>query len=95
MARKTKQVYNVEKILRHRVSKRQQSGQSYFHIELFVKWEGYSEADNTWEPLYVMIQDVPTLVKTYLRKARQELVGKCLVRLSCFRIPGSYEKNAV
>lgn len=56
--------YTVEKILNKRII----NGKTQY----FVKWEGYSEADNTWEPL-VNLESVMYLVtefdKAYSKKS--------------------------
>jgi len=33
--------------------------------KLYVKWENFTEADNTWEPLINMFQDVPVWVNDF------------------------------
>ena len=39
-------------------------------LELLVKWRGFSEAENTWEPLHGLWEDVPTLVARYATGAQ-------------------------
>jgi len=55
----------VEKIIKHRVTKKIEGGSPYDFIEIFVKWEGWSEQDNTWEPLYNIYRDIASLIRKY------------------------------
>lgn len=48
--------YTVEKILNKRII----NGKPQY----YVKWEGYQESDNTWEPL-VNLESVKHLVREY------------------------------
>ena len=34
-------------------------------IELLIRWKGFSEAENSWEPASIIIADAPTLVARY------------------------------
>ncbi len=56
---KTKGVtkYIVEKIL----DKKKEKGKVYY----LVKWKGFSNKDNTWEPRTNLIIDVPDMIKEY------------------------------
>jgi len=45
-------------------------------IEILVSWKGFSENDNSWEPLKNLYEDVRTQIQSYatkLRKQRHEL----------------------
>ena len=37
-------------------------------VQLQVLWRGFEQADATWEPISQLLEDVPGLVKRYLRK---------------------------
>jgi hypothetical protein len=52
--------YVVEKIVAHRGSPKRKS-----HMTFKVRWEGYSEVDDTWEP-YSVVKDLAALDE-YLR----------------------------
>jgi len=43
-------VFTVEKILQKRTRMRKSRGKMRSVVEYLVKWEGYSDTDNTWEP---------------------------------------------
>jgi hypothetical protein len=55
----------VEKIVKHRVTKRTDAAAGYDYIEILVKWEGWSEQDNTWEPLHNIYRDIAALIRQY------------------------------
>ena len=59
----TEQQYIIEKIEDHRKTSQIIGG--YYKIDVFIRWEGYSDSDRTWEPLANMIFDVPELVNQY------------------------------
>jgi hypothetical protein len=40
--------------------------------EVEVFWRGFEEADVSWEPLEIMIADVPATVKQYIKEALQD-----------------------
>jgi len=42
-----------------------------------VKWEGYSLADNTWEPLTSIYKDISALCRRYFRDKGFTLKCKC------------------
>ena len=53
--------YEVEQITQHR-----------FHNnrwELLVSWLGFEEEETSWEPLMQLYQDIPTLIKQYLKES--------------------------
>src|SRR5216683_5474766 len=57
--------YEVEAIRSHRCHGRKQQ------LQYLVKWKGYPESDNTWEPVDHI--QAPQLVKEYERRQ-----GKCI-----------------
>lgn len=59
------QKYVIDKLLERRKIK----GKIMFK----VKWKGFSDADNTWEPRSVLIRDVPELVKEYESNKKKSL----------------------
>ena len=67
MVKKIK-VYVVEKIVKHRILKRLAGTCTYDHIEVQVKWEGYSQADNTWEPLTSIYKDIASHCRKYFKE---------------------------
>lgn len=44
--------------------------ETYTDFEALVSWKGLSTASDTWEPLPVMFEDVPTKVRNYLNRRR-------------------------
>jgi hypothetical protein len=65
----------VEKIVKHRVTKRTTKAAEYDFIELMVKWDGYLNSDNTWEPLHCIYKDVPALCRQYFKS--KNLILNC------------------
>ena len=55
----------VKRFVRHRVGK---DGE----FELQVRWLGFGEAHDTWEPISNLVEDVPDMVERYLRKNRRK-----------------------
>ena len=53
------ETYEIECLEDHKVGS---DGKTY----LLVKWVGFAEAENTWEPIETLREDVPNLVKKYL-----------------------------
>jgi hypothetical protein len=47
--------YKVNQILNHDMMEDE--------FKLFVSWQGFGKEDATWEPLTIMLEDVPELVK--------------------------------
>jgi hypothetical protein len=66
--KKQLETFVVEKIIKHRMHKRLAGTTFYEHIEILVKWEGYSLADNTWEPLTSIYKDIAALCRRYFRE---------------------------
>ena len=62
------EAYNVEAVRDDRKLAFMPDG--YHKIELRIKWEGYDEGQNTWEPLHVMWDDINATVRDYF--ARKE-----------------------
>ena len=49
--------------------------------EIQVRWHGFTQADNTWEPLLTLAEDCPRLVKTFLNSnkvTREQKVQICV-----------------
>ena len=39
---------------------------------MLVEWKGFTAADNSWEDLVTLLEDVPVLVANYARKLKSE-----------------------
>lgn len=63
------QEYVVEKILDHRVNP------DSLKSEFFVKWKGYTAADNTWEPVENVFHLI-VLIREYVERKREDLKKK-------------------
>ena len=64
----------VKRLVRHRVGK---NGS----MELKVRWLGFSEQFDTWEPVSNLVEDVPDMVEAYLRKNdRNDLCKRMIER---------------
>jgi|GEM_PF-2679083 len=59
-------LFEVEAVLDSRFNENSNS-----RYELLVRWKGFEEFDNSWEPFEILYEDVPQLVLKYLRKARK------------------------
>ncbi|XP_071479711.1 chromobox protein homolog 3-like [Diadema antillarum] len=60
------EVYQVEKVVGKRVNKGV--------VEYLLKWKGYSDEENTWEPEEHL--ECPELIEAYNKKAAQEKAAK-------------------
>ena len=58
----------VKRFVRHRLG-------SEGNMQLLVRWLGFSEGFDTWEPVETLVEDVPDMVEAYLRK--NETVPVC------------------
>jgi hypothetical protein len=41
-------------------------------LELLVEWLGFTDEENSWEPLKTLFEDCPELVKSYLMKMKKK-----------------------
>jgi hypothetical protein len=41
-------------------------------LEFLVEWKGFTEEENSWEPLQNLFEDVPELTRNYLMKLKKE-----------------------
>ena len=69
-------VFVVERIVKHRITKRTSKAGSHDFIEMMVKWEGYKPSDNTWEPLPMIYKDVASLCRQYFKNKHLKLICK-------------------
>lgn len=60
--------YAVDFFCNHRVSKKKNTG----GFELKARWKGFTEGEDTWEPLTHQAEDNPALVKNYLMEISAE-----------------------
>ena len=51
VAKDKEYVFVVEKVVKHKISKKVADKKVHQNIEVMIKWEGYAETHNTWEPL--------------------------------------------
>ena len=61
------QTYAVEKILDYRLVRGRGKKKIVKRIQLFIKWEDYTDSDNTWEPLVSIYEDIGQLVRKFLK----------------------------
>ncbi len=40
------------------------------HFEVLVAWKGLTAAEDSWEPLSVMFEDVPSKVREFFKRRR-------------------------
>src|SRR6266545_7289786 len=66
--------YEVEQIRGHRRHGRSRG------LQYLIKWKGYPESDNTWEPAHQV--HAPDLVKTYLQKHPAERIKAGVLTLN-------------
>jgi hypothetical protein len=52
--------FEIEQIMKHKILPTNK-------IMLFIKWNGYDEAHNTWEPLSTFYNDASELVNEYFK----------------------------
>jgi hypothetical protein len=82
--------YTVDFFCSHRVSKKKTSG----GFELKTRWKGFTEGEDTWEPITNQAEDNPALVKKYLIKIsakEAEPIKSALKDLSVFFPKGVVE----
>jgi hypothetical protein len=60
--------YAVDFFCSHKVSKKKNSG----GFDLKARWKGFTEGEDTWEPITNQAEDNPALVKKYLMKISAE-----------------------
>jgi hypothetical protein len=60
--------FAVDFFVDHKVSKKKNSGGH----ELKARWKGFTEGEDTWEPLTNQVEDYPELLKEYLMKIGPE-----------------------
>jgi hypothetical protein len=41
-------------------------------LELLVEWKGFTEEENSWEPLKNLFEDVPELIRNYQKRLKKE-----------------------
>jgi hypothetical protein len=41
-------------------------------LELLVEWKGFTEQENSWEPLKNLFEDVPELIRNYQKRLKKE-----------------------
>ena len=68
-------------------------------LELLVKWRGFSEVENTWEPVQKLWEDVPTLVAKYAKgisnKELRELMQQYISEQPTTKKPRKRQQRAV
>jgi len=67
VAKNKEDVFVVEKVVKHKISKKVVDKKVHHNIEVMIKWEGYAETHNTWEPLQLIFKDIPKLCIRYFK----------------------------
>ena len=57
--------YLVERIVDHKTTRKRDKDGCFDFIELQIKWAGYADTDNTWEPLQNMYMDIKAVTRHY------------------------------
>src|SRR5690349_4200705 len=58
--------FEAERILKIRLDQETQQLQGY------VKWLGFSETENSWEPLITLKEDAPTLIANFIQENKDD-----------------------
>lgn len=83
--KESEEQYEVERLVKHRISKKRCGKAEYDYIEIQVKWEGYAPSYNTWEPLYQIYKDVKILCTNYFKERGLEVKCKLNCDYNCRR----------
>ena len=59
--------YHVEKVLAHRLRRRE--------MEFLIKWKGYTQEHNSWEPAVVILENCEELVNQYWSQSGARSMG--------------------
>jgi hypothetical protein len=74
--------FAIEKILKHRKC-RKKKGETKTSYEVLIKWDGYDETHNTWEPLSSIAETAPLALEEYA--ASQKRFSKVARRMMLMR----------
>jgi hypothetical protein len=75
--------FDIECILNHRIK----SGR----WEFYISWAGFTEQENTWEPVLQLYADIPTYVKEYLHSLKAKTAAdKRVCKRICAAIKNKY-----